>query len=77
MYRRNSDAVAKGGTERGFMADAKATWARVLIGASVPRVSGRRILSKCGQHLDAISVAYGENTRVERDQAHAAATGKC
>jgi hypothetical protein len=34
-------------------------------------------LSKCGQYLDATSVAYGENARVERDQAHAAATGKC
>jgi hypothetical protein len=33
--------------------------------------------SKCGQYLDVISVAHGEDARVERDQAHPAATGKC
>src|SRR4029077_8075866 len=42
-----------------------------------PRVPGRRILSKHGQYLDVISVAHGEDARVERDQAHPTATGKC
>jgi hypothetical protein len=48
-----------------------------IAGTAVSRVRGRRILSKCGQYLDVVFVAYGEDARVERDQAHPAATSKC
>jgi len=45
----------------------------------VLRYRGRRLAdpSKCGQYLDVISVAHGEDARVERDQTHPAATGEC